>query len=58
MSGEKILPNSCLFNLYNFPDSKLGLHQDKDENNFSFPILSISIGNSAVFKYGKTKKFK
>ena len=55
-SGEKILPNSCLFNLYNYPDSKLGLHQDKDENNFSFPVLSISIGNSAIFKYGETKK--
>lgn len=49
-------PNSCLINLYTYPDSTLGLHQDKDENDFSFPVLSISLGCSAIFKYGKEKK--
>ena len=52
----KYLPNSCLINLYTYPDSKLGVHKDKDENNFSFPVLSISLGSSATFKYGKQKK--
>ena len=47
------LPNSCLINLYNYPDSVLGLHQDKDENDLSHPVLSISLGSSAIFKYGK-----
>ena len=48
------LPNSCLINLYN-KNSTLGLHQDKDENDFSIPVLSISLGNSAVFNYGHNK---
>ncbi len=48
------LPNSCLINLYN-KKSKLGLHQDKDENDFSIPVLSISLGSSAIFNYGHNK---
>ena len=35
---------------------KLGLHKDKDEKCFKAPVLSISLGNTAVFKYGKTKQ--
>ena len=50
------LPNSCLINLYEYPNSNLGLHQDKDENDFTTPVLSISLGSSAIFKYGKDKK--
>ena len=53
--GKYEVPNSCLFNLYEFPNSKLGLHQDKEENDFSFPVLSLSIGSTAIFKYGRTK---
>jgi len=49
-------PNSCLINLYQNSDSTLGLHQDKDENDYSFPVVSISLGSSAIFKYGKTKQ--
>ena len=52
-SKEK-LPNSCLINFYN-ERATLGLHQDKDENDFSIPVLSISLGNSAVFQYGCDK---
>ena len=48
------LPNSCLINLYN-KKSTLGLHQDKDENDFSIPVLSISLGSSALFNYGNNK---
>ncbi len=54
--GGHGIPNSCLFNLYEFPHSNLGLHQDKDENDFSVPVLSLSIGSTAIFKYGRTKK--
>ena len=31
------------------------MHQDKEENDFSFPVLSLSIGSTAIFKYGRTK---
>ena len=50
------LPDSCLINLYTFPESKLGLHQDKDEKSLEHPVLSISLGSSAIFKYGEEKK--
>ena len=53
---EYNLPNSCLINLYTYPESKLGLHQDIDENDLTCPVMSISLGSKAVFKYGETKK--
>ena len=48
-------PDSCLINLYSFPNSSLGLHQDKNEKNLAHPVLSISLGSSAIFSYGKNK---
>ena len=32
------------------------MHQDKDENDFNHPILSISLGSDAIFLYGKDRK--
>ena len=57
-SCSNIMPNSCLINLYKNINSRLGLHQDKDENDFSVPVLTISIGSSCKFNYGKTKEIK
>jgi len=50
------LPNCSLINVYENEESTLGVHQDKDENDFSFPVVSISIGNKAIFNYGSSKK--
>ena len=50
------LPNCSLINVFPDQKSKLGLHKDKDEKCFKAPVLSISLGNTAIFKYGKTKK--
>ena len=48
-------PDVCLINCYR-PGSRLGSHQDADENNFSHPIVSVSIGLPAVFLiYGNTR---
>jgi alkylated DNA repair protein (DNA oxidative demethylase) len=44
-------PNACLINEY-VPGAKLSLHQDKDELNFSAPIVSLSLGMVAVFLFG------
>ena len=44
-------PNACLVNEY-VPSAKLSLHQDKDELNFSAPIVSLSLGLTAVFLFG------
>jgi alkylated DNA repair protein (DNA oxidative demethylase) len=44
-------PDACLINRYE-PGSKMGLHQDKDERDFTQPIVSISLGLPAVFLFG------
>ena len=48
-------PDCCLINLYK-EDAKMGLHQDKDENDFSFPVLSISLGDSGLFRIGNHER--
>ena len=47
--------NSCLINRY-APKAKLSLHQDKDEGDFSAPIVSVSLGLSATFLFGGLKR--
>ena len=44
-------PDACLVNLYRGP-AKMGLHQDRDEADLSQPVLSVSLGDTAVFRYG------
>jgi len=45
------LPDSCLINLYR-GEARMGLHQDADELDFSVPVLSISLGDTAIFRLG------
>jgi DNA oxidative demethylase len=45
------LPDACLINRYE-PGARLSLHQDKNERDFSQPIVSISLGIPAVFLFG------
>jgi alkylated DNA repair protein (DNA oxidative demethylase) len=44
-------PDACLVNAY-FPGARLSLHQDKDESDFSAPIVSVSLGLPAKFVWG------
>lgn len=44
-------PDACLINCYN-TGAKMGLHQDKDEQDFRQPIVSVSLGVLAVFQMG------
>ena len=44
-------PQACLINYY-APEAKMGLHVDKDEEDFDAPILSISLGDEARFRLG------
>jgi alkylated DNA repair protein (DNA oxidative demethylase) len=44
-------PDSCLVNLYR-RGARMGLHQDKDEADFSAPVLSVSLGDTAIFRVG------
>jgi alkylated DNA repair protein (DNA oxidative demethylase) len=34
----------------------MGLHQDRDEGDFSFPVLSISLGDEALFRIGGPRR--
>ena len=49
------LPDCCLINYYG-EGTKMGLHQDKDEADFSLPVLSISLGDDALFRIGNTTR--
>ncbi len=44
-------PDSCLINLY-VPGAQMGLHRDRDERDFTQPIVSVSLGLSARFIIG------
>ncbi len=48
-------PDACLINRYHI-GAKMGLHQDKDEQDFTQPIVSVSLGVSAVFQMGGLKR--
>jgi alkylated DNA repair protein (DNA oxidative demethylase) len=48
-------PDACLINRYQ-PGAKMSLHQDKDEDDFSAPIVSVSLGLSAIFLFGGLKR--
>ncbi|WP_312995079.1 DNA oxidative demethylase AlkB [Achromobacter animicus] len=44
-------PDACLVNRYE-PGSRLSLHQDRNERDFSAPIVSVSLGMPAMFLFG------
>ena len=48
-------PEACLVNFYS-ADAKMGLHQDRDEQDFSAPVISISLGDQALFRWGGTTR--
>ena len=48
-------PEACLVNLYR-GGAKMGLHQDREEEDFSAPGVSISLGDGAVFRVGGTER--
>ncbi len=51
LAGSVQKPECCLVNFYG-ADARMGMHQDKDEADFSQPILSISLGDDALFRVG------
>ena len=44
-------PDACLINRYQ-PGARMSLHQDKDEDDFAAPIVSVSLGLPAIFLFG------
>jgi alkylated DNA repair protein (DNA oxidative demethylase) len=51
VSGAAEDADCCLANLYR-DGARMGLHQDRDEADYRFPVLSVSLGDTAVFRLG------
>ena len=47
--------NCCLVNFYQ-TGARMGLHQDRDEADFEQPVISISLGDEALFRIGSEVK--
>lgn len=50
-TGLARLPESCLINYYG-EGARMALHQDKDEADFSWPVVSVSLGDDGLFRMG------
>ncbi|MEE7502950.1 alpha-ketoglutarate-dependent dioxygenase AlkB [Methylobacterium sp. C33D] len=48
-------PEACLINLY-APGTRMGLHQDRDEADLAAPVVSLSLGAAALFRYGGLRR--
>lgn len=48
-------PQACLINFYD-QQAKMGLHQDKDEDDLEAPVVSMSLGDSCLFRVGETTR--
>jgi DNA oxidative demethylase len=48
-------PEACLINFYG-AHAKMGLHQDRDELEFDAPVISVSLGDSCLFRVGRRKR--
>lgn len=48
-------PDCCLVNYYG-EGARMGLHQDRDEADFSWPVLSVSLGDEGLFRVGNIER--
>jgi alkylated DNA repair protein (DNA oxidative demethylase) len=48
-------PEACLVNVYG-PTARMGLHQDRDEQDFAAPVVSLSLGDTCLFRIGGEKR--
>ena len=48
-------PQACLVNFYS-DKAKMGLHQDRDESDFTAPVVSVSLGDDCLFRVGGTRR--
>jgi DNA oxidative demethylase len=52
---DGFVPDACLINRYE-PGAKMSLHQDRDEQDFGAPIVSVSLGLPAIFMFGGAER--
>lgn len=55
LSGYRHPPEACLINYY-APGTRMGLHQDRDERELAAPVVSLSLGDDALFRIGGTRR--
>ncbi|MDQ0472397.1 alpha-ketoglutarate-dependent dioxygenase AlkB family protein [Labrys wisconsinensis] len=55
VAGYPLPPEACLVNVY-AADARMGLHQDRDEADFSAPVVSVSLGDTCLFRLGGTER--
>ena len=55
VAGYPHPPEACLVNFY-APTAKMGLHQDRDEQDFDAPVVSVSLGDACLFRVGGTRR--
>jgi alkylated DNA repair protein (DNA oxidative demethylase) len=48
-------PEACLVNVYG-PAARMGLHQDRDEEDMTAPVVSLSLGDSCLFRIGTDRR--
>lgn len=51
----ELRPEACLINYYS-PEAKMGLHQDRDEDVFGAPVISVSLGDDCRFRIGSNTR--
>jgi alkylated DNA repair protein (DNA oxidative demethylase) len=55
LAGDVSPPEACLINVY-APSARMGLHQDRDEQDFTAPVVSLSLGDTCLFRVGGTRR--
>jgi len=55
VTGLDRTPDCCLVNFYG-EGARMGLHQDRDEADFSWPVVSVSLGDDGLFRVGGTAR--
>ncbi|MGR3316745.1 alpha-ketoglutarate-dependent dioxygenase AlkB family protein [Roseovarius indicus] len=49
------MPDCCLVNYYG-EQARMGMHQDRDEADFGWPVLSVSLGDEGMFRVGNATR--
>ncbi|MDM8166045.1 alpha-ketoglutarate-dependent dioxygenase AlkB [Roseovarius sp.] len=53
--SEERMPDCCLVNYYD-EAARMGMHQDRDEADFGWPVLSVSLGDEGLFRIGNATR--
>jgi len=55
LAGYPHPPEACLVNVYG-AEARMGLHQDRDETDLAAPVVSLSLGDTGLFRFGGTTR--